>query len=64
MKVSEIMTSDVVIASPQDRLQHVTQLNCKTTTSASFRSGKRAVWSLSDRDITVRAGMSHFSRRR
>ena len=63
MKVGEIMTSDVVIASPQDRLQHVVQLNCKTTTlncktttSASCRSGKRAVWSLSDRDITVRAG--------
>jgi predicted transcriptional regulator len=26
MKVGEIMTSDVVIASPQDRLQHAAQL--------------------------------------
>ena len=56
MKVSEIMTSDVIVASPDDRLQHAAQL-MENHDFGLLPVGEkgRLVGMLSDRDITVRA---------
>ena len=56
MKVSEIMTRDVVVASPSDNLQRAAQL-METNDFGVLPVGEndRLVGMLSDRDITIRA---------
>jgi CBS domain-containing protein len=56
MKVSEIMTRDVRVASPDDNLQRAAQLMEKEDFGALPVGEKdRLVGMLSDRDITIRA---------
>jgi CBS domain-containing protein len=56
MKVREIMTPDVVIASPDDTLQHAAELMADIDAGVlPIGENDRLVGMLTDRDITVRA---------
>jgi CBS domain-containing protein len=56
MKVRDIMTSDVVVASPEDRLQHAADLMARHDFGLlPVGENDRLIGMLSDRDITVRA---------
>jgi len=56
MNVREIMTPDVVIASPDDTLQHAAELMADIDSGVlPIGENDRLVGMLTDRDITVRA---------
>lgn len=56
MNVREIMTPDVVIAAPDDTLQHAAELMADIDSGAlPVGENDRLVGMLTDRDITVRA---------
>jgi len=56
MKVSEIMTRDVVVAAPGDSLQHAAKLMEENDFGVlPIGENDRLVGMLSDRDITIRA---------
>jgi CBS domain-containing protein len=56
MKVSEIMTRDVIVAAPGDTLQHAAKLMEENDFGVlPIGENDRLVGMLSDRDITVRA---------
>jgi CBS domain-containing protein len=56
MKIKEIMTPNVIIASPSDTLQHAAQMMEENDFGLlPVGDGDRLVGMLSDRDITVRA---------
>jgi CBS domain-containing protein len=56
MLVSEIMTRDVCVASPEDTLQHAAEAMERDDFGIlPVREGDRLVGMLTDRDITVRA---------
>ena|SRR5689334_11772770 len=56
MNISEVMTRDVQIASPEDSLQHAAQLMEKNDFGIlPVGAQDRLVGMLSDRDITIRA---------
>lgn len=56
MHVSEVMTRDVILASPDDALQHAAQLMTGADCGVlPVEENDRLVGMLTDRDITVRA---------